>query len=555
MHSRSFFDGKIFVVDDDPANVQLLVRMLDCAGYKNLTTTTDPRQFASLLAKIDPDLVLLDLHMSDLDGYQILGLLRDLVPKETFLPVIVLTADSTQKAKHRALGSGANDFLSKPFDPAEVLLRVENALRTRFLHQQLQNQNAVLEERVRERTARLEESIDELRRTEQQVVQQERLRALGMMASGVAHDFNNVLALIMGYSELLLNEKGAGRAGSKTTRYLQTVVAAAQDAAQMVNRLAQFHRPISSADVHESIQLPRLIEQAIALTMPRWKGQAMAEGVDIIVSWQGEEVPEIIGDPAEIRELLTNLIFNSVDAMPRGGAIYLRTRAEDQSVLLEIEDNGTGMSEEVRRRCLEPFFTTKGNGGSGLGLSITCGIIQRHGATLDIESKIGLGTTFRIRLPLGKVSSREQRPSEKWLVEPLKILAVDDQPVLCEILVEYLESDGHRVTIAGSGEEALAKFREENFDLVITDKAMPGMSGDQLATGLRQLRPSLPIMLLTGFGEKGASVSDSPNIDLIVGKPVNLSSLRHAISKAINQASLRSGAGGKPVSTLQGALI
>src|SRR5712691_10972301 len=146
MHSRSFFDGKIFVVDDDPANVRLLIRMLGRGGYKNLTTTTDPRQFASLLAKIDPDLVLLDLHMPDLDGYQILGLLRDLVPRETFLPVIVLTADSTQQAKHRALGSGANDFLSKPFDPAEVLLRVENALRTRFLHQQMQNQNAVLEE-------------------------------------------------------------------------------------------------------------------------------------------------------------------------------------------------------------------------------------------------------------------------------------------------------------------------------------------------------------------------------------------------------------------------
>ena len=556
MRSRLFSHAKIFVVDDEPANVQLLEKILTRAGYSDLSTATDSRRVAPMLADDNPDLLLVDLHMPHLNGYQILDLVRKRMPKEIFLPVIVLTADVTRQAKNRALKNGATDFLTKPFDRTEVLLRIENALRTRFLHCQLQSQNAVLEERVRERTASLEESVEELRRTQQQVVQQERLRALGMMATGVAHDFNNVLSLIMGYSELLLNEEGAERAGRKTTKYLQTVVAAAQDAAQMVNRLAQFHRPASLADMHESVQLPRLIEQAVLLTMPRWKGQAMGQGIDIKIELSLEEVPAVAGDPAEVRELLTNLIFNAVDAMPRGGTIFLRTRAEDQSVVLEVEDEGAGMTEEVRQRCLEPFFTTKGEGGSGLGLAMIYGIIQRHKGTLDIQSKLGVGTKFEIRLPIQPVTDREQTPADQWLTEPLKILVVDDQPVLCEILVEYLQGDCHTVTAANSGEEALKKFQAgDEFDLLITDKAMPGMSGDQLAAAIRRLRPNLPIMLLTGFGENASSAAESPEIDLVVGKPVNLTSLRQAISKSIHQASLRRNAGKKCLSTLHGVSI
>jgi signal transduction histidine kinase len=538
MRSKLFSHAKIFVVDDEPTNIQLLEKVLTRAGYSDLSATTDSRRVASMLADGNPDLLLVDLHMPHLNGYQILELVREFVPKETFLPVIVLTADGTRQAKNRALKNGATDFLTKPFDRTEVLLRIENALRTRFLHCQLQSQNAVLEERVRERTVSLEKSVEELRRTQQQVLQQERLRALGMMATGVAHDFNNVLSLIMGYSELLLNEEGAERAGRKTTKYLQTVVAAAQDAAQMVNRLAQFHRPASLAEMDEPIPLPRLIEQAVLLTMPRWKGQAMGQGIDIKIQLSLEEVPAVAGDPAEVRELLTNLIFNAVDAMPRGGTIFLRTRAEDQSVVLEVEDEGAGMTEEVRQRCLEPFFTTKGEDGSGLGLAMIYGIIQRHKGTLDIQSKPGVGTKFEIRLPIQTVTHREQTPADQWLTEPLKILVVDDQPVLCEILVEYLQGDCHAVSTANSGEEALKKFQAgDEFDLLITDKAMPGMSGDQLAATIRRLRPAVPIMLLTGFGENGSSASASPDIDVVVGKPVNLTSLRQAISKLMSRSS------------------
>src|SRR6266446_3760698 len=166
----SLADAKIFVVDDEAANIRLLKKILARAGYKNLSVTTDSRQVASILADDLPDLLLLDLHMPYLNGYQVLELLPKLIPKETILPVIVLTADVTPKAKHRALGDGASDFLTKPFDSAEVILRVENALRMRFLHRQLQDQNTVLEERVQDRTALLNQSLEELRRTQQQVV-------------------------------------------------------------------------------------------------------------------------------------------------------------------------------------------------------------------------------------------------------------------------------------------------------------------------------------------------------------------------------------------------
>jgi signal transduction histidine kinase len=532
--------ARVFIVDDQIANIRLLKKILARAGYKNLSGTNDSRQVASLFVNDLPDLLLLDLHMPHLDGYQVLELLGTLIPEETFLPVIVLTADVTPKAKHRALSSGACDFVSKPFDSTEVLLRVENALHMRSLHQQLQNQNTVLEQRVQDHTTLLKESLEELRRTQQQVVQQERLRALGMMATGVAHDFNNVLSLIMGYSELLLSETVVDGAETRTTKYLHTIIAAAHDAAGMVNRLAQFYRPPSKTDLRESVKLSQLLEQAVSLTMPRWKGQAMANGIDINIDLSLEEVPDITGDSAELRELLTNLIFNAVDAMPQGGTIWLRTRAEDQFVVLEIEDTGTGMSEEVRQRCLEPFFTTKGERGTGLGLAMIYGIIKRHNGTLDMKSRLGVGTKFEIRLPNQQAPCQEHTLVDERRSEPLKILAVDDQPALCEILVEYLQGDLHKVTTANSGEEALKRFREEDdFDLVITDKAMHGMSGVQFAAALRQLRPDVPIMLLTGFGESGSSASDSPDIDVVVGKPVNLTSLRQAISRVMSRSSLR----------------
>jgi signal transduction histidine kinase len=391
--------AKILIVDDEIANVRLLEKILAAEGYRNVSMTTDSRDAANMFVDNEPDMVLLDLNMPHQNGYDVMATLSHLIPAKAFLPVIILTADATPASKRRALGGGATDFICKPFDNLEVALRIKNLLRTRFLHLEMQNQNQILDERVRERTTSLETALTELHTAQKEVVQQERLRALGMMATGIVHDFNNVLSLITGYSQLLLKENDSSEIETRTTKYLRTVISAARDGARMVSRLAQFQRPHLETDMRQALSLVELIGETVNLTMPRWKAQARAIGTEITIVTELENVPDIHGDPVEIRELFTNMIFNAVDAMPDGGTITFRTRTQDQSVLLEIEDTGTGMTEEVRQRCLEPFFTTKGEGGSGLGLAMIYGIIQRLDGGIEIETLMDQGTKFRIRLP------------------------------------------------------------------------------------------------------------------------------------------------------------
>jgi signal transduction histidine kinase len=412
--------AKILIVDDEIANVRLLEKILAAEGYRYVSMTTDSREAANMFVDNEPDIVLLDLNMPHQNGYDVMATLSHLIPAKAFLPIVILTADVTPASKRRALGSGATDFVCKPFDNLEVALRIKNLLRTRLLHLEMQNQNQILDARVRERTTSLETALTDLRTAQQEVVQQERLRALGMMATGIVHDFNNVLSLITGYSQLLLKENDSSDIETRTTKYLRTVISAARDGAQMVGRLAQFQRPHSETDMRQALSLVQLIGEAINLTMPRWKAQARAIGTEITIVTELKSVPDIHGDPVEIRELLTNVIFNAVDAMPDGGTITFRTRTEDQSVFLEIEDSGTGMTEEVRQRCLEPFFTTKGEGGSGLGLAMIYGIIQRLQGGIEIETLLDHGTKFRIRLPY--LDKNEVKANEVLLFQP------NDQP-------------------------------------------------------------------------------------------------------------------------------
>ncbi|HYR59606.1 MAG TPA: PAS domain S-box protein, partial [Chthoniobacteraceae bacterium] len=226
--------------------------------------------------------------------------------------------------------------------------------------------------------AELQAALANLKTTQQQVIQQERLRALGQMASGIAHDFNNALVPILGFSELLLLSPAVLADRQKTAKYLETIQTAAKDAASVVSRLREFYRPNKEDREFAPVSLKRLVEQSITLTKPKWKDQAQASGATVGIALDLEPVPPIAGEESALREVLTNLIFNAVDAMPDGGTITLRTRRVGDFATLEISDTGTGMSEETRARCLEPFYSTKGERGTGLGLSMVFGIVQRH---------------------------------------------------------------------------------------------------------------------------------------------------------------------------------
>jgi len=381
----------------------------------------------------------------------------------------------------------------------------------------------------------LERTLAELRETQQQVVQQERLSALGQMASGVAHDFNNALAKIIGFNELLLTSPEKLNDPPTVKQYLQMIDTAAQDGANVVRRLREFYRKRRETEVFQPVDLNALIRQAIALAEPKWSSQAQATGAQIRIDTELAETPLAAGHPADLREVLTNLIFNAVDAMPRGGCITVRSRAQDQRVTLEVSDTGVGMTEEIRKRCLEPFFSTKGERGTGLGLAIVYGIVQRHGGTIDIDSTVGEGTTFVVELPVHTGQAPAPMPAaSRAPTRPLRVLVVEDEPTLLDIQTEYLTSDGHTVETATNGAEGLEKFRASEFDLLLTDRAMPQMSGDQLATAAKQLAPGIPVILVTGFGDMMRSNGDKPaGVDLVVPKPFTQAMLRQAVQEVI----------------------
>jgi PAS domain S-box-containing protein len=385
------------------------------------------------------------------------------------------------------------------------------------------------QDQLEQANQRLEEALEELRSSQQQILQQERLRALGQMASGIAHDFNNALSPILGFSDLLLMRPENLEDITKTTRYLELIHTAAQDAGNIVARMREFYRQREEGDLLTTVDLDAVINEAISLTQPKWKDEAQADGRDVRVTADVRGAPSILGNPSELREVLTNLVFNACDAMPEGGTVTLRAYVDANHVILEVADTGIGMPPDVRRQCLDPFFTTKEAHGTGMGLAMVYGIVQRHNGVLDIESEEGEGTTFILRFPVPEEERVEHKASvEKESRETLRVLVVEDEALVREVIVAYLDANGHEVEEAEDGAQALAVFSPGDFDLVITDRAMPGMSGDQVAEEIKERSPDTPILMLTGFG---ALMGNRPKgVDAVVAKPITMGELIQAIS-------------------------
>jgi PAS domain S-box-containing protein len=389
-----------------------------------------------------------------------------------------------------------------------------------------------MEARQQEIAQRLEQALADVQLTQDAMLRQERLKALGQLASGIAHDFNNALSMIIGFTELLLSDDDAVQDAAKRRTHLQLIHAAAQDAASAVGRLREFSRPASASEALPPVQLNDLVAQAISLSQPRWRGQAQASGQTIRVTADLGQVPAIGGRAGELREALANLIINAVDAMPEGGTLTLRTRMDQEMVAVDVADTGTGMSAEVRERIFDPFFTTKGDRGTGLGLPMVQGIVQQHGGEISVTSTPGQGTLFTMRFhPLAIVQEVAARAApERPRVRGLRVLLAEDEPSLRQILTSYLRVDGHAIEAVANGEEALAKYRPDAFDLIITDRAMPEMGGDQLAAELARQGHPTPIIMLTGLGDLMNEVGERPpGVDLVVAKPVTLAELRAAV--------------------------
>jgi PAS domain S-box-containing protein len=393
------------------------------------------------------------------------------------------------------------------------------------------------EQSLRDSTRQLASTVAELRETQKQVVQQERLRALAQMASGVAHDFNNVLAKILGFNELLLAWPENLNDKEKVKKYIQMTSAAAQEAVSIVNRLREFYRHRKESDVYQAVDINETVAQAIVMTQPKWKDQMMASGATVVVETDLKDVPPVRGSESDLRESLINLLFNAVDAMPQGGTLTVATGTEDESVVIRVRDTGRGMTEEVRQHCFEPFFTTKGERGTGLGLAIVYGIVQRHGGSIDVQSEPGKGTVFVIRLPIPQAEGGELVTSSAVPSRPLRVLLAEDEPQVRDIEAEYLRGDGHFVETAADGREAMERFAQWGYDVVVVDRAMPEMNGDQLTAAIKQKSPNTPVVMVTGFADmpvEGADVAHQP--DLILRKPITQMTLRQAIARVLASA-------------------
>ncbi|HSY17175.1 MAG TPA: ATP-binding protein [Candidatus Acidoferrales bacterium] len=389
----------------------------------------------------------------------------------------------------------------------------------------------------------LQKAYNDLRQTQQAVMQQERLKALGQMASGIAHDINNAISPVALYTESLLEKEP--QLSPRARDYLTTIQRAIDDVAQTVARMREFYRQREPQLMSRPVQLNPLIQQVMDLSRARWSDMPQQRGVFIKPATDlAPELPAIMGMESEIREALVNLVFNAVDAMPEGGTLTLRTKAPasaGQPVLVEVSDTGVGMDEDTRRRCLEPFFTTKGERGTGLGLAMVYGMVRRHGAEIEIESAPGKGTTMRLSftVPATQPAADSKVGPTPTVLLRQRILVVDDDPLLIKSLRDTLETDGHQIVAAGAGQEGIDVFRKaheggEPFAVVITDLGMPYVDGRQVASEVKRISPTTPVIMLTGWGQRLVAEDDvPPHVDQVLNKPPKLRDLREALAKCL----------------------
>lgn len=380
-------------------------------------------------------------------------------------------------------------------------------------------------EQARNHVEELSRYITEQERLQEQFGQLEKMSALGQLASGVAHDFNNTLAGILGRAELIRRRT----TDPETERGLNIIIKAAGDGAQTVKRIQDFARQRRDHDF-ALVGVDQLLMDVNELTRPRWKDRAQARNIHISLNLDSNSHAVVKGDACELREVLVNMVFNAVDAMPKGGRLLLSAARRSGFVEISVTDNGVGMTSDVKSRIFDPFFTTKGSGGMGLGLAVCYGIIQRHQGTVTVESEIGLGTTFTIKLPLDQTMAPADPIKETGARLTLvpkaistRVLVVDDEPAIRDLLADILQSEGYEVTLAENGTEALELFQAKPFEAVFTDLGMPGMSGWELARAIRERSNDIPLAVITGWGEAvGSDEQEEARVDWVVTKPFSI---------------------------------
>ncbi|MGZ3613626.1 MAG: GAF domain-containing protein [Thermodesulfobacteriota bacterium] len=372
--------------------------------------------------------------------------------------------------------------------------------------------------------------ITEKKMMEEHLFQAEKLRALAEMASGVAHDFNNALAAILGNTQLLLYTVQE----EELKETLRTIEKVTRDSAQTVRRLQDFTRKRVHQELY-IVDMNTIVRDSIEITKPKWKDEAQSKGIRIEVVSNLGEISSVVGSGSELREMLTNMIFNAIEAMPEGGKIAIRTFEKKKNVCVTISDTGIGISEEVKKKIFEPFFTTKPFTNTGLGLSMSYGIVKRFGGDVEVESKVGHGTTFTILLPIGGEGKKEViLPPMIKEGKKAHILVIDDEDFVRNVLSRTLIQASHRVTLAEDGDKGIRLFKNGKFDMVLTDLGMPGMSGWEVCRMIKTINPHTPVGMITGWGaEMSRSKMKEYGLDFFISKPFDLHQILNAVTQAL----------------------
>jgi signal transduction histidine kinase len=533
--------ARVLIVDDEHSMRFTLKEFLSSEGHK-VATAEDVQAAHTLLEQNDYDVLVADIILPGPSGIELLRMVREM---KKSVRVILMTGAPTVEAAADAVRSGATDYLVKPISKLDITRAVNLATREKDLedlrvtlqeedrvhHEQLE---ALVQKRTRElleANCRLSTAMEELKRTQMRMIEHERLNALGKMASGIAHDFNNILMPLLGYSELLLSEAASTMSPQDKDLALRNIHEAACEAKEVVRRLRELYRPRETTPL-QAVNVKSLLERVARLTEPAWKTQAQVEGRPIKVVVAADKSFAVTGNDTALGEALTNLVLNSVDAMPSGGTITLAAGMEAHRVAISVTDTGTGMTEEVRLRCMDPFFSTKGDRGTGIGLSICHGVIQRYDGLIDVTSSPGKGTTIRIRMPAAKNDAvRDQNmapkaPGRKWG----RILIVDDDDKTRTALSMYLKGRADEVVLASSGRQGIDLITQQQFDVVITDRAMPDINGDEVAKAVKASSPATPVVMLTGLGDIMKTSADAPEgVNTVLSKPITAVELLDAL--------------------------
>ena len=376
----------------------------------------------------------------------------------------------------------------------------------------------------------LEKAYNELSTTQEQLIMSERLRALGEMAGGIAHDFNNILGIILGKSQILQRITD----NEKILNGLKTIEKSAIEGAKTVLRIQEFTR-VASPGIESEVDMNQVVRDAVEVTKPKWKDDAQRRGVFIEIKLELTSSQKVSGTPSDLKEAISNLIGNAVDALPNGGSVVISTQDKNEFLQITVADDGVGMDEETAKKIFFPFFTTKSKMGTGLGLAVTYGIISRHKGEISVDSRPGQGSVFSIKLP--HLLSREVPNVESGNLtvgdRKARILVIDDDENILNIIYEMLTNCGHSIVTAVGGKEGIEKFQPEAFDMVFTDLGMPEVSGWDVVRNVKNRDSMMPTILISGWG---AQLDDealaNSKVDFVVAKPFQLQKLLDIINRA-----------------------